>query len=429
MKGCPVGAYEKDPVTGIVKHLDDQCFGCQYCTLMCPYDAPKYNKARGIVRKCDMCSDRLSHGEAPACVQACPNEAIRIEIIDRSTAIAAGDAQNFLPGAPAPEHTLPTTTYTSRHPMPNNMLPADFYRVSPEHSHPPLVVMLTLTQLSVGAFGLSVLVERLSGRPAGSPLAQTAFACTLAFVALFASVFHLGRPWLAWRAFIGLRTSWLSREAVAFGLFAKLAVLYGVLASAPLFVWFPFKLQALALAPSIQVGAALVGALAVFFSVMVYVATRRAQWSGTQTGIKFFGSALILGSAAVLTVGGFTSVGVTSLEIVTRALLFVTLGTTLVKVTFEASGLRHHADRQHSALKRMARVMLGDLSATTATRFALSLLGGLALPWVLLYSEVSAQASPWLTLGMFVLLLGGELCERYLFFCAAPASRMPGGIG
>ena len=24
MKGCPVGAYEKDPVTGIVKHLDDE---------------------------------------------------------------------------------------------------------------------------------------------------------------------------------------------------------------------------------------------------------------------------------------------------------------------------------------------------------------------------------------------------------------------
>ena len=36
MSACPVDAYEKDPVTGIVKHLDDQCFGCQYCTLACP---------------------------------------------------------------------------------------------------------------------------------------------------------------------------------------------------------------------------------------------------------------------------------------------------------------------------------------------------------------------------------------------------------
>ncbi len=43
---CPVNAYEKDPVTGIVKHLDDQCFGCQYCTLACPYDVPKYHARR-----------------------------------------------------------------------------------------------------------------------------------------------------------------------------------------------------------------------------------------------------------------------------------------------------------------------------------------------------------------------------------------------
>ncbi|HEX2882327.1 MAG TPA: 4Fe-4S dicluster domain-containing protein, partial [Polyangiaceae bacterium] len=80
MKGCPVNAYEKDAQTGIVKHLDDQCIGCQYCTLTCPYEVPQFNSKRGIVRKCDMCSDRLAEGEAPACVQACPNEAIRIRI-------------------------------------------------------------------------------------------------------------------------------------------------------------------------------------------------------------------------------------------------------------------------------------------------------------------------------------------------------------
>ena len=53
-------AYEKDPVTGIVRHLDDQCIGCSYCILKCPYDVPKYSRARGIVRKCDMCHSRLA---------------------------------------------------------------------------------------------------------------------------------------------------------------------------------------------------------------------------------------------------------------------------------------------------------------------------------------------------------------------------------
>lgn len=83
MNGCPVGAYEKDADTGIVRHLDDQCIGCSYCILKCPYDVPKYSKKRGIVRKCDMCHQRLAEGEAPACVQACPTEAIRIVNVSR----------------------------------------------------------------------------------------------------------------------------------------------------------------------------------------------------------------------------------------------------------------------------------------------------------------------------------------------------------
>ena len=85
LNGCPVLAYDKDPLTGIVRHLDDQCIGCQYCVFMCPYDVPKYSAARGIVRKCDLCHQRLAHGEAPACVQACPNEAIRITVMEQET--------------------------------------------------------------------------------------------------------------------------------------------------------------------------------------------------------------------------------------------------------------------------------------------------------------------------------------------------------
>lgn len=32
LEGCPVDAYSKDPVTGIVRHSADACIGCQYCT-------------------------------------------------------------------------------------------------------------------------------------------------------------------------------------------------------------------------------------------------------------------------------------------------------------------------------------------------------------------------------------------------------------
>ena len=101
MEGCPVLAYEKDPITGIVRHLDDQCIGCQYCVLKCPYDVPRYSKKMGIVRKCDMCSSRLAVGEAPACVQACPNEAIRITVVNKEAVSAKAAANLFLPGRPS----------------------------------------------------------------------------------------------------------------------------------------------------------------------------------------------------------------------------------------------------------------------------------------------------------------------------------------
>ncbi len=111
LKGCPVDAYEKDPLTGIVKHLDDQCIGCGYCMLTCPYEVPTYNASRGIVRKCDMCADRLAEGEAPACVQACPNGAITITVVDKLEAIARSYGTELVPGAPKSSITAPTTVY------------------------------------------------------------------------------------------------------------------------------------------------------------------------------------------------------------------------------------------------------------------------------------------------------------------------------
>ena len=54
LAGCPVDAYSKDPVTGVVIHSADTCIGCQYCTWNCSYGVPQYNPERGVVGKCDM---------------------------------------------------------------------------------------------------------------------------------------------------------------------------------------------------------------------------------------------------------------------------------------------------------------------------------------------------------------------------------------
>lgn len=423
LAGCPVKAYEKDPVTGIVKHLDDQCIGCQYCTMMCPYDAPKFNKALGIVRKCDMCSSRLQVGESPACVAACPNGAIVIRNVDKSAIIEAAQSKGLLPGAPTAEHTLPSTTYNTKHAMPANMLPADYYRTHPEHSHPPLVLMLTLTQLSVGAFIVSYCMDRLYPTGSGTTLHQTITACALALVALAASIFHLGRPWLAWRVFLGLRTSWLSREAIALGGFASLGMAYGGLTWASRLPFSGAK-YAHAIAPGVQVSGAIVGLIGVLCSVMVYVATRRAHWAGVQTGIKFLGTMALLGSATVLTVH---AIAIGRLDQVSTALLTLTTIVTIGKLGFEASVFAQLRNRRQTALKRVAALLTGELRQQTQARFLCAILGGIVLP---LAVRCSAGKGTMIVLcgAAFLTLLAGEFLERYLFFRAAPASRMPGGL-
>ena len=35
LAGCPVDAYSKDALTGIVRHSAETCIGCQYCTWTC----------------------------------------------------------------------------------------------------------------------------------------------------------------------------------------------------------------------------------------------------------------------------------------------------------------------------------------------------------------------------------------------------------
>ena len=136
--------------------------------------------------------------------------------------VEASETNLFVPGAPEPGLTLPTTTYRTRRVLPRNMIPADYYAVRPADAHWSLILMLALTQLSVGAF----LVERMlelfvpGALSAGIRPVHSASALAFGLLALGVSVLHLGGPQHAYRAVIGLRHSWLSREIPAFGLFA-----------------------------------------------------------------------------------------------------------------------------------------------------------------------------------------------------------------
>ncbi len=73
---CPVGAFEKSELGAVLYH-PEKCMGCRYCMVACPFDVPKYewSKALPVVKKCDMCYDRIRVGGNPACAEACPTGA------------------------------------------------------------------------------------------------------------------------------------------------------------------------------------------------------------------------------------------------------------------------------------------------------------------------------------------------------------------
>ena len=389
MKGCPVNAYEKDPVTGIVKHLDDQCIGCQYCTLACPYDVPKYHHEKGIVRKCDMCSDRLAIGEAPACVQACPHEAISIKIVDVEQVIENAEADPFLPAAPDPQHTLPTTHFKTSRVFPRNTLPADYYNVNPQHPHIPLIVMLVLTQLSVGAFFVGLMMDQFLPPGSLQTFHKLHATCALGFglLALGASTMHLGRPMYAFRAFIGLRHSWLSREIVAFGAFAKTAIVYAAAC------WF---FPASSLTGFIGWAVAISGIIGVVCSAMIYAATQREYWSIGRTLAKFLLTSAVLGIAvtwfAIVLFGNFVD-SPAARELVRqtgRPLTQILIVVTAAKMLYEFSLLRHLMTRRHSVFKRAARLLVGQLSKSTYARIASGILGGILMPLIVMQAMAKA---------------------------------------
>jgi formate dehydrogenase iron-sulfur subunit len=439
MTACPVDAYEKNAVTGIVHHLDDQCIGCQYCTLACPYDVPKYHKEKGIVRKCDMCSDRLAVGEAPACVQACPNEAIAIRLVETEQVVADCETNQFLPGAPRPDLTLPTTTFHSTRVFPRNMLPADYNTIDPQHAHWPLVIMLVLTQLSVGAFLVDLVLEQFLSDTLIAAIRPVHSLSALGFglLALAASTFHLGRPQFAFRAVVGLRHSWLSREIFAFGVFAFLATLY---AGANWIGWtvigFPQSWR-----PILGWGVAAAGIAGIACSVMIYVFTRRPYWNATRTTVRFALTAVLLGLAAawltllLVSLGAGGEAARTTVREYGPTLCSLLMGAAVLKLLFEAAVFRHLRSRRITSLRRSASLLAGPLSSATLARFSLGLLGGVFMPAFLLLNHAlesqAANAHVFLTVTvamLFAACLAGELLERYLYFTACASTGMPGGL-
>lgn len=300
IKGCPVEAYTKDPVTGIVLHSAAACIGCQYCVWNCPYSVPQFSEERGVVGKCDMCHNRLAEGREPACVNACPEAAIEIEIVDmlewRSDYALAES-----PGMPAAGVTISTTRITLPPNTTASLVRVDTGRIQTEHAHLSLVFMTTLIQAAAGALAFALLTK------AAQPFLLIALFLITA-LALNISVFHLGRPAYAWRALKMWRRSWLSREVLLFGIFfAMLSTLMAPAAASALPESWLARLHLsslLSLQSSLNVAfvltglgvlATIAGFAGIIASAFIYLVPARPSWNMLHTPIDFVLSAVLIG--------------------------------------------------------------------------------------------------------------------------------------
>jgi Fe-S-cluster-containing dehydrogenase component len=219
LEGCPVSAYSKDPATGAVLLDDARCIGCRYCSWVCPYDAPRFDPTRGVMAKCTFCQERLRSGRSPACAAACPTGALGVEEPDELLPEPAfpglfhgglGPALRIVGGA------VPTA--------PPMAAAANWFG---ETATPPRKVTLR-SEWTLWLFTLSVmtLVGLQLGWSFGGPRLLPPWAFLLAgALAAGLSASHLGRPERAWRALANVRTSWLSREVLGFGVFVPAAAL------------------------------------------------------------------------------------------------------------------------------------------------------------------------------------------------------------
>ena len=111
VSACPTTALERQP-DGPVRYDANECIGCRYCMLACPWDVPTadWNTRAPRISKCTHCADRIAqpvpiafNGQAvsadrskgfadtiqvPACVKACPADALRYGTREEMLALA-----------------------------------------------------------------------------------------------------------------------------------------------------------------------------------------------------------------------------------------------------------------------------------------------------------------------------------------------------
>jgi Fe-S-cluster-containing dehydrogenase component/DMSO reductase anchor subunit len=387
--GCPTNAYVKLD-NGIVAHLAGRCLGCQYCIWNCPYQAPSFDPERRIVTKCDLCRPRLEVGHQPACVEACPTQALTIEMVDPK-AWRADHRLADAPGLPSADLTLSTTRLTLPDGLPPDLMEAHRAPDTLEHPHWSLIAFTVGTQVAVGAASQAVLTG-----------ASLLGAGLVAAGASLGALAHLGHPERAWRAVANLRRSWLSREVLLLTAFTALALVIG---GARLIDPGEAGVVNLATAAALTCGWA-----GLYSSARLYRVPSRPAWDSWRTIATFLATALMLGppAGAVLYPTAATD---------HLALYGLALGAPIqLGLLLAALATRHRPSTGRTA---SLDLLAGRLRGRLAVRLlSLALLGVVGLAG-------SRATSSGLIDWLFLLGLGSEVLGRYLFFVSVVPTSQP----
>ncbi|MEZ5542399.1 MAG: DmsC/YnfH family molybdoenzyme membrane anchor subunit [Pseudomonadota bacterium] len=437
LKGCPTRAYTKFAEYGAVLQDPDICFGCGYCTWVCPYNAPQLDPVKGQVTKCNMCVDRLEAGLKPACVTACLGKALDFGVIEN---IPEGrcQAKTSIPGFPRTDITHPNirfqqTRVTQRDMRRVDSMPLKYHKddasdtfvpqLDPEQgaacawnlksllgSHENAHVAFTLsTQAVMGAFALLV---TLPGLAVLDTLASLTVMLVLIGFGLFRLNMHLGKPHRFYRGFNNWRLSPVSREIAGVSLF--FAGLSGY-ACFTLLPTFPFA----GLLKSASMAAGLLGlAVGGYYMYRLYRIKARPFWDHWHTGAAFIGAGLALGGLLL------------GLLALAQGLLSPALAATLGSVmaagfTVEGVGLFVHA-RDMGCAEHEG--VVSHFQQTTRYGWPYRLRNGLLAASLLLALWLSVTGSTLPLLLLAPLAVVAAILGRALFYVLVIPTTMPGAF-
>ena len=445
LKGCPTRAYTKFAEYGAVLQDPDICFGCGYCTWVCPYNAPQLDPVKGQVSKCNMCVDRLEVGLKPACVAACLGNALDFGVVENIPENRT-QAKTEIPGFPRTDITHPNirfqqTRTTQRDMNRVDQNPVKYHREESSESFKPVLdvkqgvkrewnwarllgshenahIAFTLSAQTVMAAFLILLSGYwfepvMSFQASSAMLPALLIMVVLMSFGLFKLNMHLGKPHRFYRGFYNLRHSPVSREI------AGVSAFYTGLLGYSFFVLFENNFTQL-----LQMLFAGIGVLGAgfggYFMYSLYRIEARPFWNHWYTAVSFCATALTLGPlllAVIVLV--FSSMTVSLGEVL---LSMISIGLLL-----ELTGLVAHARSLKSASSEGAASFYLQTTRYGKAYWLRNVLLVMAL-LLTAYMLFSSNHTVFLYSLLTVIVSASNIIGRALFYVVVIPTTMPGAF-